>query len=72
MTAVSLHVAAPTRTEGVLLRLADALTCFVARRQVERAARRERMRDLVHAQQIRRSDPRAVEHLLAQMGVPRR
>ncbi|MCK2027665.1 MULTISPECIES: hypothetical protein [Microbacterium] len=72
MTAATLHLSAPTRTERGLLRLADRLTGLVEHRVAERARRRQLALDLLAEQQARRHDPRAVDHLLAQLGAPRR
>ncbi|MBS0024617.1 hypothetical protein [Microbacterium paraoxydans] len=72
MTAATLHLSAPTRTERGLLHLADRLTGYVEHRVAQRARRRELALDLLEEQQARRHDPRAVDHLLAQLGLPRR
>lgn len=72
MTAATLHLAVPTHTERGLLRLADRLTTFVEHRIERRAQRRTLALDLLREQQARRHDPRAVDHLLAQLGAPRR
>ncbi|WP_282846015.1 hypothetical protein [Microbacterium oxydans] len=72
MTAATLHLVAPTRTERRLLRLADRLTVYVENRISHRAERRELSLDLLREQQTRRQDPRAVDHALAQLGVTRR
>ncbi len=72
MTAVSLHLAAPTRTEGALLQLADALTAFVARRRMLRTEQRARVVEMIQQAQTRRTDPRQADHLFAQMGLPRK
>lgn len=72
MTSAALHLTAPTATERRLLHVANRLTAFVEHRIAARAERREIAHDLLREQQARRHDPRAVEHLLAQMGVPRR
>lgn len=72
MTAATLHIAAPTITERSLLRIADAITGFVARRRAVRAERREIALDILREQQARKHDPRAIEHTLAQLGLPRR
>ncbi|MFJ4175939.1 hypothetical protein [Microbacterium sp. NPDC089696] len=72
MTSAALHLTAPTLVERRILTVASHLTAFVENRIAARAERREVARDLLREQQSRRQDPRAVEHLLAQMGVPRR
>ncbi|ALX67127.1 hypothetical protein [Microbacterium sp. XT11] len=72
MTSAALRLASPTRVERGLLALAARLTAFVEHRVAERAARRELALDLLREQQSRRADPRAVEHLLALSGLPRR
>ncbi|MFJ4225759.1 hypothetical protein [Microbacterium sp. NPDC089695] len=72
MTSAALHLSAPTVVERRLLTLAQHLTAFVEHRIAARAERRDIALDLLREQQARRHDPRAVEHLLAQMGVPRR
>ncbi|MGW8483495.1 hypothetical protein ACWGJP_10170 [Microbacterium sp. NPDC055903] len=72
MTAAMVSIAAPTLVERTLLRLADRLTAYVAHRRERRAERREIALDLLREQQARRQDPHAVEHLLAQMGLPRK
>lgn len=72
MTSATIRLVTPTRAERQLLRLADYVTSRVRRRIEHRALRRELALDLLREQQTRRHDPRAVEHLLAQMGVPGR
>ncbi|PCE14131.1 hypothetical protein AUC47_05700 [Microbacterium sp. SZ1] len=72
MTSAALHLAAPTLVERRILGVAHRLTAFVEHRIAARAGRREIALDLLREQQARRHDPRAVEHLLAQMGVPGR
>jgi hypothetical protein len=72
MTSAALHLAAPTQVERHLLNFAARITSFVDHRIAARASRREIALDLLREQQARRQDPRAVEHLLAQAGVPRR
>lgn len=72
MTSAILRLATPTPFERALQRIALALTRHVDRRVAHRAARRAIAFDLLREQQTRRHDPRAVEHLLAQMGVPHR
>ncbi|MBP3978725.1 hypothetical protein [Microbacterium sp. BLY] len=72
MTAATLHLASPTRTERGLLRFADHVTAFVEHRIARRAQQRTLALDLLREQQARRHDPRAVDHLLAQLGAPRR
>ena len=72
MTSAALHLTAPTRVERRVLSVAEHLTAFVERRIAARADRREIALDLLREQQARKRDPRAVEHLLAQQGLPRR
>lgn len=72
MTSAILRLATPTPFERTLQRIALALTRHVDRRIAERAARRAIAFDMLREQQTRKQDPRAVEHLLAQMGAPRR
>lgn len=72
MTTATLRLATPTAFERLLQRVALGLTRHVEHRIRIRAERREIALDLLREQQSRRHDPRAVEHALAQMGVPRR
>ncbi|MGB4136529.1 MAG: hypothetical protein WA971_08190 [Microbacterium sp.] len=72
MTAATLHIAAPTRTERTLLKLADGITAYVARRRERRVERREIALDLLREQQTRRADRRDVDTALALYGLPRR
>lgn len=72
MTSATLHLASPTQAERGLLRLADRLTAYVEHRIARRAQRRVLALDLLREQQARRQDPHAVDHLLAQLGAPRR
>ena len=72
MTAATLHLVSPTRTERGMLQLADGLTAYVEHRIERRAQRRALALDLLREQQARRHDPHAVDHLLAQLGAPRR
>ncbi|MEV8170832.1 hypothetical protein [Microbacterium sp. NPDC077486] len=72
MTAATLHLVSPTRAERGLLRLADRVTAVVEHRIERRAQRRTLALDLLREQQARRHDPHAVDHLLAQLGAPRR
>lgn len=72
MTTATLRLASPTPFERILQQIAAALSRHVEHRMSARAARRELALDLLQEQQARRQDPRAVEHLLAQVGVPRR
>lgn len=72
MTAATLHLVSPTRTERGLLHLADRVTAMIEHRIERRAQRRTLALDLLREQQARRHDPRAVDHLLAQLGAPRR
>ncbi|CAD5139682.1 MULTISPECIES: hypothetical protein [Microbacterium] len=72
MTAATLHLVSPTRTERGLLHLADRVTAMIEHRIERRAQRRVLALDLLREQQARRHDPHAVDHLLAQLGAPRR
>ncbi|KQQ64600.1 hypothetical protein [Microbacterium sp. Leaf320] len=72
MTSATIRLVAPTQAERQLLGLADLLTGFVERRITRRAQKRALALDLLREQQTRRQDPRAVEHMLAQIGLPRR
>lgn len=72
MTAATLHLVSPTPVERGLLRLADRVTAVVQRRIEHRAQTRSLALDLLREQQARRHDPHAVDHLLAQLGAPRR
>ncbi|WP_144873161.1 hypothetical protein [Microbacterium sp. 1.5R] len=70
MTSAALHLSAPTVVERRILTFARHLTALVEHRIAARAERREIALDLLHQRQTHRHDSRAVEHLLAQMGVP--
>lgn len=72
MTSATLRLVAPTQTERGLLRLADRLTAYVEHRISRRAERRVIALDLLREQQTRKHDPLAVDHALAQLGLPRR
>lgn len=72
MTSATLHLVAPTQAERRLLQLAARLTAYVEHRIQRRAERRTIALDVLREQQARRHDPRAVDHLLAQLGTPRR
>ena len=72
MTSATLHLVGPTQAERGMLRLAERLTAYVEHRISRRAERRVLALDILREQQARRQDPRAVDHLLAQMGAPRR
>ncbi|WP_460795068.1 hypothetical protein [Microbacterium sp. GXF0217] len=72
MTSATIHLIAPTQTEQRLLGLAELLTAFVQHRIQRRARKRALALDLLREQQARRQDPRAVDHMLAQLGLPRR
>ncbi|WP_341974434.1 hypothetical protein LTA6_002876 [Microbacterium sp. LTA6] len=72
MTTATLRLAAPTRFERLLQQVALGLSRHVERRIVARAERREIALDMLREQQARRHDPRAVDHALAQLGLPRR
>jgi len=72
MTSATLHLVSPTQAERGLLHVAERLTAYVEHRIARRAQKRVIALDLLREQQARRQDPRAVDHLLAQMGAPRR
>lgn len=72
MTSATIHLVAPTQAERKLLGIADLLTAFVERRIARRAEKRVLALDLLREQQMRRQDPRAVDHMLAQIGLSRR
>lgn len=72
MTTATLRLATPTPFERLLRSFAEALTRHVDRRIVRRAERRTLALDMLREQQARKHDPRALEHTLAQLGVPRR
>lgn len=72
MTSATLQLVTPTQVERSLLRVADRLTAYVEHRIARRAERRVLALDLLREQQTRRQDPNAVDHILAQMGAPRR
>ncbi|WP_341958010.1 hypothetical protein [Microbacterium sp. LWH13-1.2] len=72
MTSATIRLVAPTQAERQLLGLADLLTVFVERRIARRAQKRTLALDLLREQQTRRQDPREVDHMLAQIGLPRR
>ncbi|MFB7252321.1 hypothetical protein [Microbacterium sp. NPDC056234] len=67
MTAVSLHHVGPTRVESALLRVADALTAYVAHRRDIRAERRERELALLRGHRTAQ-DPRALDIALLSLG----
>ena len=72
MTSATIRLVAPTQVERRLLGLADVLIAFVQHRIERRAQKRELALDLLREQQTRRQDPHAVDHMLAQLGLPRR
>jgi len=72
MTAATLHLVSPTGRERGLLHLAAGVTAMIEHRIERRAQRRVLALDLLREQQARRHDPHAVDHLLAQLGAPRR
>lgn len=61
-----------TGFERFSIRIADAVTRWATARAEHRQDRHETMLAALKEQQTRRSDPRAVDHLLAQMGLPRK
>lgn len=71
MTTATLHLMAPTHTEVRVLRLADTLTTWVARRVARRAERRGRFLDRLRQQQTPVQDPRSLTRALAQLDIPR-
>ena len=72
MTTATLRLATPTPFERVLRQAALGLARHVDRRIAARAERREIALDMLREQQARKQDPRAVDHALAQLGLPRR
>ncbi|WP_217184257.1 hypothetical protein [Streptomyces sp. AC495_CC817] len=72
MTTATLRLVSPTPFERLLQQVARSLSRHVEHRMTARAARRELALDLLREQQARRHDPRAVDHLLASAGLPRR
>lgn len=72
MTSATIQLVAPTQAERKLLGFADLLTAFVERRIARRAEKRVLALDLLREQQTTRQDPRAVDHMLAQVGLSRR
>lgn len=72
MSALALPLAGPTRTERRLLHLTARLTVLVERRIANRAEQRALALEMLRDQQTRRHDPHAVDHLLAQVGLPYR
>lgn len=72
MTTATLRLASPTPFERLLQRTALGITRHVERRIAARAERREIAMDMLREQQSRKQDPRAIEHMLAQSGVPGR
>lgn len=61
-----------TALERASIRLADAVTRWAMRRGELRQERRDAMLAAVQAEQTRKADPRAADHMLAQVGVIRR
>ncbi|WP_136056466.1 hypothetical protein [Microbacterium sp. K24] len=72
MTTATLRLATPTAFERILQRAALGLSRHVDRRIAARAERRDIALDMLREQQARKQDPRALDHALAQMGLPRR
>lgn len=72
MTSVTVHITAPTPVELGVLRVAHRLTAFVEQRVARRAERRLIALDLLRQQQTSRHNPHAVDHALAQLGLPER
>ena len=72
MTSVTVQITAPTPVELGVLRVARLLTAFVEQRVARRAERRLIALDLLRQQQTSRHDLRAVDHALAQLGLPER
>lgn len=60
-----------TTMERWSIRTADAITRWATSRAERREHRRDAMLAAIQAEQTRKPDPRAVDHLLAQMGLPR-
>ncbi|MGV2900646.1 hypothetical protein ACNPM4_03130 [Microbacterium sp. AGC62] len=71
MTTATLHLMAPTHTEARLLRLAETLTAWVARRVARRAERHARVLDRLRQQQTPTQDPQSLTRALAQLDIPR-
>lgn len=55
--------------ERASIRVAAAIARWATRRAERREDRREAMLAAIHAEQTRRADPRATDHLLSQMGL---
>lgn len=72
MTTATLHLIAPTRIELGLLRIVRQFTALVECRIARRAERRMLALDLLRHRQANRHRPIAVDHILAQAGLPRR
>ena len=61
-----------TGLERASIRLAAAVTRWATLRAERREDRRAELLAAIMAQQTAKADPRATDHLLAQMGLPRR
>ncbi len=72
MTTATLRLATPTPFERILQRAARGIARHVDRRIAARAERREIALDMLREQQSRKQDPHAVDHALAQLGLPLR
>lgn len=59
-----------TVLERSSIRIADAVARWATARAERRQNRHEALIRSIHAEQTRRADPRAADHLLAQMGMP--
>jgi hypothetical protein len=72
MTTATLRLATPTTFERILQRAALGISRHVERRMAARAERGEIALDMLREQQSRKQDPRAVDHMLAQLGLSQR
>ncbi|MGO2747454.1 hypothetical protein [Microbacterium sp.] len=54
------------------IRIAAAVTRWATGRAEQREDQRLRMLATIQAEQTQKADPRAADHMLAQMGMPRR
>jgi len=61
-----------TAFERFSIRIAAAVTRWATARAERRQGRHEAMLAAIKEEQTRKPDPRAADHLLAQMGLPRR
>lgn len=68
MTSATLRLVAPTALERRLQALATAISRYVDHRIASRGARREIALDVLHEQQARKQDPRALDVALLSLG----